>query len=349
MSNAAQVALDWTEQGRLPDTLVRAGIRRLLRARLREIQTESCEAMASAQERFLEQMNNAPVAVLPDKANDQHYDVPAEFFRHVLGSHAKYSSAVWPAGVRDITQAEALALDITCQRAKIVDGQSILELGCGWGSLSLWMAQNYSTSRITAVSNSSAQSEFVRSQARQRGLMNIDVVTCDMNRFQPERSFDRVISVEMFEHMRNWGLLFERIHDCLLPDGKFFLHIFCHRATPYLFVDKGPSDWMSRYFFAGGMMPSDDLPLCFQQRLRLARRWRWDGAHYQKTASAWLANMDRQREHIWPILESTYGRQHAGLWWTRWRIFFMACAELFGYDDGQQWWVSHYLFERPRP
>lgn len=346
MSAAAQLALDWTEQGRLPDAFVRAGIRRLLRARLKEIRADCCEAVGVAQRRFIDEMERAPIALTPHKANEQHYEVPAEFFSLVLGAHRKYSSCVWPAGVVDLTQAEEAALIATCERAAIMDGQTILELGCGWGSLSLWMAQRFPASRVTAVSNSESQGDFVRGQARQRGLLNVDVVTCDMNRFRAEQTYDRVVSVEMFEHMRNWRVLFDRIHDWLVPGGKFFMHVFCHRSAPYLFLDNGPGDWMSRYFFSGGMMPSDDLPLWFQQRLHLANRWRWNGKHYQRTADAWLANMDSRRDEIWPILESTYGRHQAALWWMRWRIFFMACAELFGYDDGRQWWVSHYLFER---
>ncbi|MDH3377019.1 MAG: cyclopropane-fatty-acyl-phospholipid synthase family protein [Gammaproteobacteria bacterium] len=347
MSAATQLAVDWTEQGRMPDAFVRAGIRRLVRERLEEIRANDCDAMGVAQASFIDDMDSAPIALVPEKANEQHYEVPAEFFAHVLGAHRKYSSCVWADDVTDLSQAEALALEVTCQRAAIIDGQSILELGCGWGSLTLWMAQHYPSSRITAVSNSESQREFIRSQAQQRGFNNLDVITCDMNCFQTDQRFDRVVSVEMFEHMRNWRLLFDRIHDWLVPGGRFFMHVFCHRAVPYAFLDNGPQDWMSRYFFSGGMMPSDDLPLWFQRQLSLKRRWRWDGTHYQRTANAWLANMDKHREKIWPILESTYGREQAGVWWMRWRLFFMACAELFGYDNGQQWWVSHYLFERP--
>jgi len=347
MNVAAQLALDLTEQIRMPDAVVRAGIRRLVRERLKEIQANNCEGICTAQARFIADMDSAPIALMPDKANEQHYEVPAEFFSYVLGAHRKYSSCLWPLGVNDLSKAEALALEATCQRAGIVDGQSILELGCGWGSLTLWMAQHYPTSRVTAASNSASQREFIRSQAQQRGFNNIELITCDMNHFQTEQRFDRVVSVEMFEHMRNWRLLFDRIYNWLVPGGKFFMHIFCHRTAPYEFIDSGPKDWMSRHFFSGGMMPSDDLPLWFQQRLHLINRWRWDGTHYQKTANAWLANMDQEREKIMPILTSTYGHEHAGLWWMRWRIFFMACAELFGYDNGQQWWVSHFLFERP--
>ena len=347
MNSTARLALNWTEQGRMPDAFIRAGIRRLIRARLNEISAGSCEAMASAHRRFIAGMDGAPIALVPDKANVQHYEVPTEFFERVLGPHRKYSSCLWLPDVNDLSQAESLALEATCQRGGILDGQSILELGCGWGSLTLWMAQHYPASHVTAVSNSASQRAFIQHQAHQRGLNNIQVITCDMNQFQTNQRFDRVVSVEMFEHIRNWRLLLTRIHDWLVSGGKFFMHIFCHRTVPYAFVDNGANDWMSRHFFSGGMMPSDDLPLWFQQPLHLTNRWRWDGTHYQKTANAWLVNMEKHREEIWPILESTYGHEHAGLWWMRWRIFFMACAELFGYDDGQQWWVSHYLFERP--
>jgi cyclopropane-fatty-acyl-phospholipid synthase len=230
--------------------------------------------------------------------------------------------------------------------ADLRDGQSILELGCGWGSLTLWMAAHYPQSHITAVSNSHSQKAYIESQACERGLHNIRVLTRDMNEFdiQPGQ-FDRVVSVEMFEHMRNWQHLFGRVHQWLKTDGRFFLHIFVHRNVPYAFEVRDASDWMSEHFFSGGMMPSDDLPLVIQSPLRLVQRWRWDGTHYEKTANAWLARMDAQREVLWPLFVQTYGSSNAQNWWMRWRVFFMACAELFGYREGQEWWVSHYLFE----
>ena len=346
MSHATKIAIDWVEQGLVPDAVVRSGIRRLLRDRLAEIHAGDAEAAAAVAEAFADSLAGSPIAVVPEKANEQHYEVPAAFFAQVLGRNRKYSSCWWPEGVSSLDAAEKAALEVTCERAGIADGLDILELGCGWGSLTLWMATHYPRSQITAVSNSASQREYIVAQARERGIENLHVVTCDMNRFQPDACFDRVVSVEMFEHMRNWPALFRRVHDWLHPRGRFFMHVFAHRSTPYLFTERDASDWMSRFFFSGGMMPSDDLAVRFQDDLRLLRRWRWDGRHYERTANAWLANMDARRDAVWPILEKTYGAEHASQWWNRWRIFFMSCAELFGYEDGQQWWVSHYLFER---
>jgi cyclopropane-fatty-acyl-phospholipid synthase len=348
MNPQTRLAIDWTEQGLVPDVVIRAGIRRLLRQRLAEIAAGDCETAATAGEDFVAQLRGAPLALVPEKANDQHYEVPAEFFAAVLGPHRKYSSCWWPAGVATLDEAEAAALAATCERAGLADGQDVLELGCGWGSLTLWMATHYPASRITAVSNSHSQRAHIEAEAARRGLGNVRVITQDMNRLALEQRYDRVVSVEMFEHMRNWPELFRRVHGWLRPGGRFFLHVFVHRATPYAFVERDASDWMSRHFFSGGMMPSDDLAVRFQQHLTLVHRWRWDGRHYERTANAWLANMDARRDAVWLILEQTYGREHAMQWWMRWRIFFMACAELFGYDNGQQWWVSHYLFERPQ-
>ena len=346
MKNAAQLAIQLTERGFTPDWAVREGIRRMLRERLQEIRAEDSEASAALSEAFVRAMDTAPVALLPDKANEQHYEVPAEFFSLALGPHQKYSSAYWSDDTLTLAAAEDAALALTCEHADLRDGQAILELGCGWGSLSLWMAARYPDSQITAVSNSHSQRAHIERAAAQRGLDNLRVVTSDMNDFDITQRFDRVVSVEMFEHMRNWHELFRRVQGWLKPGGKFFMHIFVHRSAPYAFVEKDVNDWMSRHFFSGGMMPSDELPLRFQDHLRFLRRWRWDGRHYEKTANAWLAQIDRQRDAVLPILAGTYGPPQAELWFTRWRIFFMACAELWGYNNGQEWWVSHYLFER---
>ena len=336
----------WTEKGLVPDGVIRAGIRRLCRQRLKDINADDLEQCAQWMETFVSRMDSSPVALVPELANEQHYEVPPAFFREVLGSHAKYSSCHWGEGVETLDQAEQEGLEITCQHAGIVNGMDVLDLGCGWGSLSLWIAQRFPACTVTSVSNSAPQGEHIMSRAQELGLDNIRVITADMNRFQADRQFDRIVSVEMFEHMRNYGELFRRISHWLKPSGQLFMHIFCHRSCVYEFLDEGPSDWMGRHFFSGGIMPSDDLPLRFQQHLILLRRHRWNGRHYEKTANAWLAHMDRRRDRIMPILEETYGGENAEQWFGRWRIFFMACAELFGFNNGQEWFVSHYQFKR---
>lgn len=345
--SVSSIAINCTEQALLPDRLVRAGIRRLLKRRLDEIHAGNAQMAADRLEAFVATMAQAPVALLPEKANEQHYEIPADFYSWVLGTHRKYSSCYFGPGMQNLDDAESAALAETCERAGLADGMRILELGCGWGSLTLWMAAHYPLCHITAVSNSASQREHIRAQAMRRGLANITLITCDMNEFDTDERFDRIVAIEMFEHMRNWRLLFERVHGWLVAGGRFFMHVFVHRQVPYAFDIRDSSDWMSQHFFSGGMMPSDDLALRFQQHLKLLRHWRWDGTHYQKTANAWLANIDRHRDRVMPSLTDTYGDDVAEQWLQRWRIFFMACAETFGFNRGQEWFVSHYLFERP--
>ncbi len=346
-ASASTRSIGWVEKGLIPDPLLRAGIRRLCERRLSEIQAGDAERSNLRLEFFASAMRAAVIAPLPNLANEQHYEVPAAFFEKVLGPHRKYSSAWWPEGTATLEEAEAAALQSTAHRADLLDGQRILELGCGWGSLSLWMARQFPNSHITGVSNSNSQRESIMARAEREGLKNLQILTADMNQFQCEGGFDRIVSVEMFEHLRNWPEMFRRVHSWLVPGGRFFMHVFCHRSTPYAFEAVDDDDWMSRYFFSGGMMPSDDLPLRFQEHLQLLNRWRWDGRHYEKTANAWLENIDAHRQELLPIMAATYGEQLAALWLQRWRIFMMACAELFGYNKGQEWWVSHYLFQRP--
>jgi cyclopropane-fatty-acyl-phospholipid synthase len=346
---ASSTVLDWTERGLVPDSVIRAGIRRLCRQRLIDIKAQDIEVSGQMTEAFIDYMNGSDVALVPEIANEQHYELPPEFFSIVLGHHAKYSCCYWGAGAQTLDHAEADALRISCRRADIRNGMTVLDLGCGWGSLSLWIAGHFPACKVTSVSNSKPQGEHIRKIARERGLSNIEVITADMNDFRASGRYDRIVSVEMFEHMRNYRELFSRLGQWLEPEGKFFMHIFCHRNTPYEFLDDGPSDWMGRHFFSGGIMPSDDLPLRFQEHLNLLRRDRWDGKHYEKTANAWLANMDSKKDQIMPILAGTYGEADSERWFQRWRIFFMACAELFGYDNGREWFVSHYLFGVQKP
>jgi cyclopropane-fatty-acyl-phospholipid synthase len=343
MSFLAVTANELAESGLVPDAVIRTGIRRLCAARRDEISGQNGQELES----FVSRMNQSPVALVPEIANEQHYEVPAGFFEEVLGAHRKYSCCYWGSGVFNLDEAEQASLEVTCQRAKIRDGMQVLDLGCGWGSLSLWIASHYPNCTVTSVSNSSSQREFIMREAASLGLTNLTVITADMNDFSIDRRFDRVVSIEMFEHMRNYGALFERISHWLNDDGLFFMHIFCHRSAAYEYVDRGPADWMSRHFFSGGIMPAGDLPARFQEHLALVDQWRWSGKHYQQTAEAWLANMDGRKESVMPILADTYGHDNARRWWMRWRIFFLAVSEMFGMDGGREWGVGHYLF-RPR-
>jgi cyclopropane-fatty-acyl-phospholipid synthase len=346
-SEATSLSLGLLERDLLPDWLIRAGIRRLLRERLQE---ERCATLELQQQRFMKfiaQLQASPIALHTREANEQHYELPSEFFQLVLGKHLKYSSCYFKPGVDSLDVAEHEMLSLTCQRARIADGERILELGCGWGSLTLFMAARFPRARITAVSNSRTQKSFIEAAAAQRGLKNIDVITCDMNdlSFGDEVRFDRAVSVEMFEHMRNYDLLLQRISRWLTPSATLFVHIFTHRTVAYPFEVRDSKDWMARYFFTGGIMPSDALLSFFQRDLRLVGHWQVDGTHYQHTSERWLANMDRHRDPVRAILRRTYGAREERRWWVYWRVFFMSCAELFGYNHGREWLVSHYLFE----
>jgi cyclopropane-fatty-acyl-phospholipid synthase len=335
--------ISWVEAGWVPDAVVRAGIRRLVRKRVDEIGQPDCEAAAEANQRFRAQLDASPIALVPELANEQHYEVAPGFFEHVLGPRLKYSCGYWPKGVDSLAASEEAMLALTCERAELADGMRVLDLGCGWGSLSLWIAEHYPRCQVVSVSNSKPQREFILSRCAREGLDNVEVVTADVNQFEAEGRFDRVVSVEMFEHVRNHALLLSRISRWLEPDGKLFVHHFSHREYAYPYETQGEDDWMGRYFFSGGIMPSDDLLLHRQNDLTVERTWRVNGTHYQKTSEAWLVEQDAKREEVLPILADVYGVETAEIWFQRWRLFFLACAELFGHRGGNEWWVTHVL------
>jgi cyclopropane-fatty-acyl-phospholipid synthase len=340
------IAIELCERGLVPDPLVRLGMRRLMGARLREESVDRGEAEFDRYRRCLEALRGSEVALAPERANEQHYEVPSAFFAQVLGPRLKYSCCQWEPGADTLGAAEERMLALTCARAGLVDGQDVLELGCGWGSLTLWMAERYPRSRITAVSNSASQREFILARARECGLGNVAVITADVNRFEAPGRYHRVVSVEMFEHVRNYGVLMERIAGWLRDGGRLFVHIFCHRTLMYPFTTEREDDWMGRHFFTGGLMPSEHTLLYFQRHLRLEEQWRVAGTHYERTANAWLALMDARRDAVMAALAAAYGASDAPRWFRRWRMFFMACAELFGYAGGTEWFVAHYRFAK---
>lgn len=338
--NMLAFAINAAERAPLTDGITLAGIDFLCGRTKRRL----AAVPDDAERAFVETMGNFPVAIHTAEANRQHYEVPAEFFGLVLGPQRKYSSCLYPSADTTLAEAETLALAETVRHADIRDGMSILELGCGWGSLSLYLAQQFPHSRITSVSNSASQREYIVNIAGKRGLTNLTVVTADMNDFATDERHDRVISVEMFEHMSNWRTLLERVRGWMKPEGRLFLHIFTHRYRSYRFDHDDPADWIAHHFFTGGIMPAHDLPCRFGDLFTLERKWRWSGMHYRRTALDWLANFDREIGRIQPIFAEVYGRDSA-LWQRRWRLFFLATAGLFGHDSGDVWGVGHYLLK----
>jgi len=341
---AVATGIELAERGYLPDTVVRAAIRRLCTLRLENPLHGDTDA-------FFASLSDGPIALRPSEANAQHYELPPEFFELVLGPRRKYSCCLWSHQTSNLAEAEEAALAETARRAELEDGQEVLELGCGWGSLSLWMAEHYPTSRFVCVSNSHSQRRTIEALAKDRGLNNIRVVTADMNEFAPATAslevttFDRIISVEMFEHMRNYHLLLHRLAAWLQPEGRLFVHIFCHRDFSYPFEAEGHANWMGRYFFTGGMMPNVDLLRRFNRDLEVTHHWRWNGKHYARTALAWLENLDRNHARVLAIMQRAYGLDGGKRWLQRWRMFFLAVAELFSFDGGEQWFVGQYLLE----
>nr|WP_020648988.1 cyclopropane-fatty-acyl-phospholipid synthase family protein [Solimonas variicoloris] len=343
-------AIDCCERGWIPDPLARAGMRRLIGQRLVDEGSRDGERRAARFSRLLDELRASPIAIETGAANEQHYELPAAFFHGHLGPRLKYSCCLYPRGDETLAEAEERMLALYAERAGLADGQSMLDLGCGWGSLSLWLAERYPHARIVGLSNSHGQREFIEARARARGLRNLRIVTGNIVDFEMpaellQHGFDRVLSIEMLEHMKNYGLLFAKLARWLAPDGRLFVHVFAHKLLAYHFQDEGHSDWMSRHFFTGGTMPSAALFAHFQDDLKPVGQWWVNGRHYEKTSNHWLGRLDAQREILLPMLHEAYGDQ-AERWLQRWRMFYMAVAELFGYDDGEEWGVAHYLFAR---
>lgn len=336
-----KTSLALAEKGLIPRPLIRKGIRNLLHKRLQEQNARFGENPEREMQKWVQHMRSAPIALVPEAANEQHYEVPPAFFELVLGPHRKYSSGYYPESDTTLAEAEQAMLALTCERADLRNGQDILELGCGWGSLTLFMAQRYPSSRITAVSNSAPQRQTILERAKAQGLTNIEVLTADMNTFEAPGTYDRVVSVEMFEHMRNWEALLGKVATWLRPDGRVFLHVFAHQRFAYPFDVKSDTDWMSQHFFSGGMMPSHDLLDHLDTPFEVDERWAVSGEHYARTSEDWAKNTDRHRAKIIELFEQTYGKGQGRRWLHRWRIFFLSCAELFGWDGGQEWIVSH--------
>ena len=334
---------DLAERGFLPDWLIRLGIRRLLAGRLRqERRRGECSQRVAELVQFLKR---SPVALATQQANAQHYEVPSAFFETVLGPRLKYSSCLYSDWRTTLREAEEAMLRLTCERAELQDGMEVLDLGCGWGSFALWVAENYPRCRVTALSNSNGQRGFIAARAAARNLSNLRIITVNMADYVGGDTFDRIVSVEMFEHMRNYQTLLGSIGGWLRPAGKLFVHIFCHREMAYTFDTTGHGDWMARYFFTGGLMPSFDLIGHFDRDLAITRRWQVDGRHYARTCEDWLHNLDANRARLLSLFTQRGGGTSAQVRLQRWRMFFMACAELFRYGKGTEWFVGHYLLE----
>jgi cyclopropane-fatty-acyl-phospholipid synthase len=336
------------ESGRIPDPLLRLGVRAFVAERRREIAAPGFEGALAAKRAFLDALASGPIAVATGRANQQHYELPPAFFEQVLGPRLKYSCALFDDAGQGLAAAEERMLALSCERAGLADGMTVLDLGCGWGSLALFVAETRPACRVLAVSNSKPQREHILRRAAERGLANVEVVTCDVNRFEPERRFDRVLSIEMLEHVRNHAALLARIAGWLAPEGRLFVHHFCHREAAYPYETEGAGNWMGRHFFTGGIMPSEDLLLRNQRDLEVEAQWRVSGRHYEKTSNAWLEKLDAHTEAVLAALGEATGREAAPLCRQRWRLFFMACAELFGFRGGEEWFVTHVRMA-PRP
>mmetsp|Transcript_22994 Transcript_22994/g.26638 ORF Transcript_22994/g.26638 Transcript_22994/m.26638 type:complete len:404 (+) Transcript_22994:141-1352(+) len=350
ISKSTDFAIPLIYSGLIPDSLIRLGIRMRCRDHLHLLKQEGAEADHETKMQIVKELKSMPIAIHTDEANTQHYEVPAAFYDMSLGPRKKYSCGLWPTSSTTFEESEIAMLDLYCERAGIVDGMSIVDLGCGWGSLTLHLADKYRNAKITGISNSHSQKEYIMSTAKERGLNveNIQIVTCnvgdDQGALDVVKGNDLVVSIEMFEHMKNYSILLSKVYGFLKPGGKLFVHIFTHKDFTYHFAD----GWMAENFFTGGTMPSDDLLLYFGEHFSCEHHWRVNGSNYKKTSDGWLKIMDQNWKSgaLKPVLEEAYGKGKGKEWYVNWRLFFLACAELFGYDGGEEWIVSHYLFQR---
>ncbi|KAI1331942.1 methyltransferase [Xylariaceae sp. FL0255] len=340
------MSLDWVlDNGYLPHAVIRVGIRRQLAQRLEEIKSSTFASTVQRKMTYIDLLRTRPIAIETDTANTQHYEVGTGVLVEMLGPRMKYSSCLYPKGGETLAQAEVAMLQTYIEKAGLKDGMDILDLGCGWGSGALYFAEMLPKSNITAFSNSRTQKEYIDSKAKEKGLSNLKVITGNVVDYEFEKeSFDRVVSIELFEHMKNYEQLMAKVARALKPGGKLFVHIFNHKTTPYDYEE----GWMTTHFFTGGTMPSADLLLYFQKDLKIEKQWWVNGKHYSKTCEHWLSNMIANKKKIWPHLIATYGEENATMWYNRWQIFYMACSELFAYEGGDTWGVSHYLFEKPQ-
>ena len=341
----SNIGANMAESGRLPDSIVRRGMRRIIGASIKNKRPEDPEKREELVQTLVEELKDSPIAITPDAANQQHYELPPEFFSLVLGPYNKYSCCLWEEGTETIEAAEETMLDLTCRRAGIEDGMTILDLGCGWGAMSLWMAKRFPDASITAVSNSVLQGDFIRGKAEVSEFRNLRVIRADVQDYRPDTTFHRIVSVEMFEHVRNYAELLKRIADWLYEDGRLFVHHFCHRDMPYTMDADDERDWMARLFFTGGLMPSEQLLSEFRDDMTISDSWTVSGLHYARTLRTWLATMDSRHDEVMSILHGHYGPSDARLWFNRWRMFFMACEELFAYRNGTEWFVVHHVFK----
>ncbi|WVZ79649.1 hypothetical protein U9M48_027204 [Paspalum notatum var. saurae] len=343
---ATRSVLAALERNLVPDAVTRRLTRLLLASRLRQGYLPSAPLQLRSLLEFVHSLGEMPIAIETDKAKSQHYELPTAFFKLVLGRNLKYSSCYFTDGSSTLEDAEVAMMQLYCERAKLQDGQSILDVGCGWGSLSLYIAKKYRNCSVTGICNSTTQKAFIEEQCRENELSNVEIIVADISKFEMERSFDRIISIEMFEHMKNYKSLLKKISTWMKEDSLLFVHLFCHKTFPYLFEDSNDDDWITRYFFSGGTMPSANLLLYFQEDVSVVNHWLISGTHYARTSEEWLKRMDKSITSIRPIFEKTYGKESATKWIAYWRTFFIAVAELFGYNNGDEWMVAHYLFRK---